>query len=225
MSDLNDAFAIVQKFTQNSTGKKMAELEGLLKKATRNTSKTLLTEANINTELLEAALTIKRAAGQIGEIVHGLGILLVLPSLLQEDEVVEHLSLAAGNTGRPFDLETNQRIAEFKFNQWQGGSESIRQNQLFKDFYYLVEHPTTKDKYLYTTGPVHPLKFLQGKRALSSIMSNNKKLREAFNNKHGTTYTRVYEYYEAHQSLVHFENIDTILPAFLKKALSEANEI
>ena len=221
MSDLNLAFAIVQGFTQNATGKRIAEIEGLLKNATRSTSTTLLTEANINTELLQAALTMKQALGQIGEIVHALGILLALPSLLQENEVVEHLSLAAGNTGRLFDLETNQRVAEFKFNQWQGGAESIRQNQLFKDFYYLVEHCTTKEKYLYTTGTKHPLRFFQGRRALSSIMSNNKKLREAFSSRHGEKYTTIHQYYADHQTLVHLETIDTILPIFLREALSE----
>jgi hypothetical protein len=37
-------------------------------------------------------------------------------------------------TGRSFDLETSDRVAvaEFKFIRWQGGPESIRQNQLFK---------------------------------------------------------------------------------------------
>jgi hypothetical protein len=43
-------------------------------------------------------------------------------------------------TGRSFDLETSYRVAvaEFKFIRWQGGPESIRQNQLFKDFYLLA---------------------------------------------------------------------------------------
>ena len=43
-------------------------------------------------------------------------------------------------TGRSFDLETSCRVAvaEFKFIRWQGDPESIRQNQLFKDFYLLA---------------------------------------------------------------------------------------
>ena len=43
-------------------------------------------------------------------------------------------------TGRSFDLETSYRVAvaELKFIRWQGGPESIRQNQLFKDFYLLA---------------------------------------------------------------------------------------
>ena len=59
------------------------------------------------------------------------------------------MSLGAGNTGRAFDLETNKRIAEFKFIRWQGGPEAIRQNALFKDFYFMAEHAGVKRKYLY----------------------------------------------------------------------------
>jgi hypothetical protein len=60
--------------------------------------------------------------------------------ILRPGEVIDCVSLGAGNTGRAFDLETNLRIAEFKFIHWQGGPESIRQNSLFKDFYEMAEH-------------------------------------------------------------------------------------
>ena len=68
--------------------------------------------------------------------------------------MIEYVSLGAGNTGRAFDLETNQRIAEFKFIHWQGGPESIRQNSLFKDFYEMAEYDTRKQKFLYVLGTV-----------------------------------------------------------------------
>jgi hypothetical protein len=69
--------------------------------------------------------------------------------------VIEYVSLSAGNTKRKFDLEANQRIAEFNFIRWQGGSESIRQNSLFKDFYGLAEQGTQKEKFLYVLGTEH----------------------------------------------------------------------
>lgn len=43
-----------------------------------------------------------------------------LPHILEPDERVESVSLGAGNTGRDFDLETNVRVAEFKFIHWRG---------------------------------------------------------------------------------------------------------
>jgi hypothetical protein len=95
------------------------------------------------------------------------------------------VSLGAGNTGKEFDLETNYRIAEFKFIHWRGGPESIRQNQLFKDFYLLSESRSEKRKYLYVIGREHPYDFLSGGRALSSVLSCNVKLLKQFEAKYG----------------------------------------
>lgn len=69
---------------------------------------------------------------KVNVVIHALGILLCLPHILEADGTVQYVSLGAGNTGRQFDLETDRRVAEFKFIQWQGGPESIRQNSLFK---------------------------------------------------------------------------------------------
>src|SRR5262249_35418951 len=130
----------------------------------------------IDDVLLRSALHLKLASAEINVIVHAVGILLSLPHILDPDERVQYLSLGAGNTGRPFDLETDKRIAEFKFIDWKGGSETIRQNSLFKDFYELVEFETTKKRFLYVVGLEHPMKFFNGGRACESVMSRNKRL-------------------------------------------------
>ena len=56
----------------------------------------------------------KRSAGQINVIVHAVGILVALPKILEPGELVQSLSLGAGNTGRAHDLETDRRIDEFR---------------------------------------------------------------------------------------------------------------
>ena len=61
-----------------------------------------------------AALLVKRSAGQINVIVHAVGILVALPKILEPGELVQSLSLGAGNTGRAHDLETDRRIDEFR---------------------------------------------------------------------------------------------------------------
>ena len=61
-----------------------------------------------------AALLVKRSAGQINLIVHAVGILVALPKILEPGELVQSLSLGAGNTGRAHDLETDRRIDEFR---------------------------------------------------------------------------------------------------------------
>jgi hypothetical protein len=74
---------------------------------------------------------------------------------LEPAERVEYLSLGAGNTGKAFDLETDLRVCEFKFINWQGGAEAIRQNALFKDLYLLAEASTAKRKYKTFSGTRH----------------------------------------------------------------------
>src|SRR5258707_7159961 len=101
-------------------------------------------ERGIDKAFLASALSIKKIAGQINVIIHAAGILHSLLSILEHGETVESVSLGAGNTGRKFNLETNLRVAEYKFIDWQGGPESIRQNGIFKDFFELAEYETAK---------------------------------------------------------------------------------
>lgn len=162
-------------------------------------------------ELLEAALLMKSIAGEINVIIHAVGIMLTLPHILRKDEVIQSLSLGAGNTGKSFDLETNQQIAEFKFINWRGGSESIRQNGLFKDFFYLAEHDTPKRRCLYLTELTIPTKFLKSNRALASITSKNATLRHTFFSKY-PQFERVHEYYFYKKDSVELINLSQYLP-------------
>jgi hypothetical protein len=127
--------------------------------------------------------------------------------------VVHSLSLAAGNTGKQFDLETTKRIAEFTFIRWQGGPEAIRQNKIFKDFFFLAEAATDKLRELYLVGLQHPTKFLGGRRSLSSILKGNGKLEKAFHEKFGESLTTVQDYYSPRRRLVRIRDLAEILPA------------
>ena len=146
-----------------------------------------------------------------------MGILTALPEILEENERVEYLSLGAGNTGRQFDLETDRRIAEFKFINWKDGSESIRQNSLFKNFYQLAEAETDKKKCLYVLGLIQSLKFFRGRRALSSVLSRNAVLAESVRSRYGNEFTVVNEYYEAKKELVRIVDLAPVLPALVGK--------
>ena len=112
----------------------------------------LLESANAGIEVLAAAAALKRMAGQVNVAIHALGILRCLLHVLEAREEIEYVSLGVGNTGRRFDLETNFRIAEFKFIRWRGGAEAARQNAAFKDFVMLATQRTSKRKYLYLAG-------------------------------------------------------------------------
>jgi hypothetical protein len=81
--------------------------------------------------LFEAARSIKRAAAQIDVVLHALGIIVLLPAILEDDEVVESLSLGAGNSeAQRFDLETSHRVAEFTFIEWKG-NDNTRLQKIF----------------------------------------------------------------------------------------------
>lgn len=164
-------------------------------------------------ELLKAALAVKRVAGQINVLVHALGILTALPYILEPGETIESLSLGAGNTGRAHDLTTNLRVAEFKFIEWRGGSETIRQNGLFADLFNLVADHTTKRKVLYVVGDEHPNRFLNNQRALASVMSRNSLLARRFRAEYGDRFATVREYYECVRDEVKIVDLAKTVPA------------
>ncbi len=214
MSELDEVYAQVQAFKQDSLGNRIASIEGKLHGADSIGCQAFYSKEGIGPELLRAAFSLKRASSQIDEVVHAVGILILLPHILRDGEVIESLSLAAGNTGKPFDLETNQRLAEFKFIDWKGGPESIRQNQLFKDFYLLAESSTPKERYLYVLGTDHPVNFLTGGRALGSVMSRNNKLWKEFQRKYEGRFSTVCDYYGYRQGQVKIVDLGTVLPGF-----------
>jgi len=200
-------------FERGTLTSRLAALEEGFKSATSVTAAKLCESETLDGPLLEAALVLKRVAGQINVTIHAVGILLSLPLILEQGEVIQSLSLGAGNTGRDFDLVTNRRLAEFKFIRWQGGPESIRQNTLFKDFFELVEAPSSKAKSLFVLGLEHPLRFLNGGRALKSVLSRHVELESRFRAKYGDRFKVVRDYYSAMRHSVEIIDLLPIIPA------------
>lgn len=188
---------------------------------TRNTCANFLESARVGREALIAAAEMKRLAGQINVTIHALGILLCLPHILTPDEKVEYLSLGAGNTGRKFDLETNIRVAEFKFIHWRGGAESIRQNSVFKDFFLMAEDPTPKQKHLYLLGTEHALKFFRGGRAISSVLSRNDKLQKMFSERFGDQFQTVSDYFTVRGHAVQIDDVSPWLSELAETLITE----
>ncbi|MFH1976838.1 MAG: hypothetical protein ABIJ52_15020 [Pseudomonadota bacterium] len=213
---LEEAARRVQNFEDGSLTKKLSNLEHIFKGMGAIQAKELCATNKLDANLLSASFELKKLAGQINVVIHAAGILASLPSLLIEGEKIEYLSLGAGNTGKQFDLETTHRIAEFKFINWKGGSESIRQNSLFKDFFGLAEEETEKDKYLYVLGIEKPLKFFNGKRKLSSVMSKNIALQSKFISIYALRFSIVNEYYKFRENNVKLVDIAPVLPELIE---------
>jgi hypothetical protein len=208
----------LERFSGTTLTATLARIEADLKGSTNQTCPGTLASLGVGRETLSAAAELKRIAGQVNTTIHALGILLCLPHILEAGEVIEYVSLGAGNTGREFDLETNYRIAEFKFIRWRGKAETIRQNNIFKDFFELAESGSTKRKYLYVLDTKFPLKFFNARRALTSVLSKNEAVRDRFRDKFGTQYKRVHEYL-AHSGKVTLVDTSPWLPELISKAL------
>lgn len=220
-SGLADAARILSRFIGTELTTTIADIERRLQGRVAHKCAAVLHAAAVDATALNAAAHLKRAAGQINVVIHALGILSCLPHLLQPDETVTYASLGAGNTGRAFDLETDQRIAEFKFIRWQGRPESIRQNALFKDFYLLARQTTAKAKHLYVLGTDHPLRFFNGRRDLRSVLSRNVKLRDEFFAAYGARYRTVRDYYEDHKGEVTIADVSPWVPALVTEEPTE----
>lgn len=208
---IDAAIKAIEIFQGGSLTKSISAIEKDLIGADSKATAYLCSEKEITTDFMNSALSIKKVAGQINTIIHAAGIMQSLPSILQKGEVVQSVSLGAGNTGKQFDLETNLRIAEYKFIDWQGGPESIRQNSLFKDFYNLAEYDTEKQKYLYVLGTSHPLKFLNGGRALTSVLSRFPTILKNIQAKHGYEITVAHHYYDLFKDHVSVVDISPYL--------------
>ena len=218
---IEDAIHLLQMFRGTDLTRTIYQIEKSLKGASADSYASVLTTSGAKAEVLGAAGLIKQLAGQINVVIHALGILLCLPHILRPGEIIDYVSLGAGNTGRAFDLGTNLRVAEFKFIHWQGGPESIRQNSLFKDFYEMAEHETRKEKYLYVLGTEHGEKFFNGGRALSTVL-RNVSLRNKFNEKFGDRYRTVRDYYLPRKGLVVIQDVSPFVPELAAVAVEAA---
>lgn len=219
-----EAIHLLQTFRGGDLTQTIYQIENSLKLVPAEKYAAVLSASGARAEVLGAAGVIKRVAGQINVMIHALGILLCLPRILRPGEVIHYVSLGAGNTGRAFDLETDLRVAEFKFINWQGGPESIRQNALFQDFYEMAEHDSHKEKYLYVLGTKHADKFLNGGRALSSVLSRNETLRDKFTRKYGDRYRTVRDYYQERKGCVVFQDVSPFVPELVAAAAEAAEE-
>lgn len=202
-----DVARLLTAFTGSDLTAKLSKIEGSIKGITADNCGMFLETEGAGREALAAAADMKKLAGQINVTIHALGILLCLPHILEPGEQIEYVSLGAGNTGRAFDLETDRRVAEFKFIRWRGGAESIRQNSIFKDLFFLNHHQTDKRKYLYLLGTSHAIKFLKGGRSLNSILSRHEKLNRLFHKQYGAQFVRVSEWYAMHRDGVKIEDV------------------
>ncbi|MGL6236102.1 MAG: hypothetical protein ACRC20_12250 [Segniliparus sp.] len=143
----------------------LAETETALRGAQASTVEGIVAERLFTPELLGAALSVRALVGRLNDVVHASVIALVLPRILEPGETItKRPSLGAGNDKlRPYDLETDKRVAEFKVAQWKG-ADTMRKRHVFGDLVHLALDPSDRRAQLYTVGP-RPAHYLRGSKA------------------------------------------------------------
>ena len=94
---------------------------------------------------------------------------------------------------------------------------------MFKDFYSLAEYDTPKQRNLYVVGDEHPLRFLNGGRALKSVMSRNNKLWADFRRRYGDRFSVVSKYYAYRKSHVKLVDLARFVPELAQTIGIHAN--
>lgn len=165
-SDPGDAFAILSGYLgdRGLTGR-IADAEAAFFDADRTRSQDVVDEFDFTEDLLDAALEVRHHVGRLNDVIHAAAIARVLPQVLAPGErVAARPSLGAGNDpSRPYDLETDHRIAEFKLSQWKG-ADAMRKRGVFKDLVHLALDDSRRRAELYVVGS-RPIGFLTGSTA------------------------------------------------------------
>ncbi len=212
--DINDIATVQSLAGEHGLTHRISALESDLVGHSASDAADLLARGGLDDSSLTAAVAVKRVAGQINVIVHALGILTALPYILEPGEVIEGMSLGAGNTGRDHDLVTDRRIAEFKFIEWRGGPESIRQNGLFIDLFNLASAATPKRKLMYVVGKAIPMRFLKNNRALTSVLSKDSGAAKRFRTLYGDRFRTVGQYFATIASTVDIVDLADVVPVW-----------
>jgi hypothetical protein len=203
---------------------RVAQLERLIADADQASLAAVLGREQIDDAVLRAALLVKQLAGEVNVVIHAVGILLTLPYILEPRERVIEASLGAGTGGRPYDLQTTHRIAEFKFTRWRG-HDAVRQRELFADFVNLAE-ATDEDRrrQLFVAGAVRPSEFLRNsRRKLASVCEHRPDVLARIRQRHADAFQTVAEYTAARGDRVEIIDLKTILPAYVVEQFQETD--
>ncbi len=139
---------------------KIADIEHDLDGCSRDAVEEIVSARGVSPDLLRGALLVRGRLGRINDLIHAAAIALALPELLEPDEILRRPSLAAGNDpSRPYDIETDRRVAEFKLARWDG-HDAMRKRQVFKDLVHLAADASGRRAELYVLGE-RPLRFLR----------------------------------------------------------------
>jgi hypothetical protein len=172
----------------------------------------VLRRHGISVDVLQAALVVREHFGRVNDVIHATAIALALPHLLAPNEQMKRPSLAAGNDpSRPFDVETNLRVAEFKLARWDG-HDAMRKRQVFKDLVHLAADTSGRSAELYVLG-VRPVQFLHRTKARAAwALDRAPATRALFEKRFGSLDIRIPDFVDGRGAHVTVVNLEQRLP-------------
>lgn len=175
----------------------------------------LLATYGVTRDVLKSAILARTYVGRINDVIHATAISFALPQLLESGEILKRPSLAAGNDStRLYDLETNRRVAEFKFAAWKGG-DSARKKDVVKDLVLLAAEESDRMAELYVVGNA-PIHFLRStKSPVSWALSRYPPVKALYESRFGDVSVSISEFVNTYASRVALIDLEILLPDLL----------
>lgn len=208
-------------FLRDPLTERIAQLEHDLEQATAAEAATVADHAGVDGTLLDAALDVRAGLGRLNDLVHAVAILLLLPHILDTDErVARRPSLAAGNDrSRPYDLETDRRIAEFKLSVWKG-ADALRKRQTFKDLVHLAADDSGRNAELYVVGDA-PIRFLRTSRSTAQwALDRSPAVNRLFTNRFGPLNTPIGDFTTGPGAHVRLVDLSELAPDVMNRLVA-----
>ncbi|WP_436776620.1 PE-PGRS family protein [Yinghuangia sp. YIM S09857] len=174
---------------------------------------TVSADAAIDADLLAAAFTVREAFGRVNDVIHATAIASALPRILDPGEAIrKRPSLAAGNDpSRPFDLETDKRVAEFKLARW-AGADATRKRATFKDLMMLASDTSGRRAQLFVLGS-EPARFLRTTRSTARwALKYHTGAASLFEERFGPLSKAIAEFTRTHAAHVEITDLRGIVP-------------
>lgn len=193
---VGEAFArLVEFLGDQALTARIATVERSVLGADADEARGMAAQAGLDSDVLRAALLVRGHVGRINDVIHAATIMQLVPRLLEPGErIVNRPSLGAGNDpSRPFDLETDRRVAEVKVAVWKG-SDAMRMRTLFADVVHLVLAEGHRRRQLFVVGP-QPQPWLRGGAAVKwALGRSSPNLRAALTERFGPDDMRVRDF-------------------------------
>ena len=215
IEEAGEAFATLVAFLRHAPFTvSLDQLERDLVNTDCSTAPVVTSAAGLSKELLAAALIVRRDVGRVSDVIHATVIALALPEILEPGEVISNRpSLGPGNDKtRPFDLETNRRVAEFKVALWSGG-DMMRKRTLTADLVHLALDRSGRRPELWVAG-TEPLRFLRTSTSpVGDLLSRaSHHLRARYRDRYGAEDISLRDFVTHHAAHIHHRNIADVLP-------------